>query len=91
MSGAQLTVRVDPEVLRRIGNLAKAMRRPRSYVIQEALERYLDYEEWFVQQIQEALKEAEEHPEHLLSHEEVMAGWRQRRAELLARAKAQAD
>lgn len=70
------SIRMDDEKLARIDSLAKAMNRSRAWVINEAVERYLDYEEWFIQQVQEGLKEAQ--AGNLFDHEEMVKKWEAR-------------
>jgi len=41
------TVRMDDHLLDRVDGIAKSLSRPRSWVITQALERFVDYEEWF--------------------------------------------
>ena len=53
------TVRIDDDMLGRIDCLANTLSRSRSWVINQAIERFLDYEEWFVQEVKDGLKEAE--------------------------------
>jgi len=45
--------------LNRIDGLAKALSRSRSWVINQAINRFLAYEEWFVQEVTNGLTEAE--------------------------------
>ena len=49
------TVRLADETLQRVDQLADAMNRSRAWVIKEAVDRYLDHEEWFVQQVTSAI------------------------------------
>ena len=53
------TVRIDDDMLGRIDCLANTLSRSRSWVINQAIERFLDYEEWFVQEVKGGLKEIE--------------------------------
>ncbi len=53
------TVRIDDDMLGRIDCLANMLSRSRSWVINQAIERFLDYEEWFVQEVKDGLKEIE--------------------------------
>lgn len=53
------TVRMEDEVLDRIDHLASELSRPRSWVINQAIERYLEYEEWFVCEVKAGLDEVE--------------------------------
>ena len=73
MSVKTASIRMDDEKLARIDNIAKAMNLSRAWVINKAIEQYLDYEEWFIQQVQEGLKEVE--AGNLLDHAEVTKKW----------------
>ena len=53
------TVRIDDDMLGRIDCLANTLSRSRSWMINQAIERFLDYEEWFVQEVKGGLKEIE--------------------------------
>jgi len=64
------TVRMENRTLKRIDGLAHAMSRSRAWVINQAVERYLDYEEWFVGEVKHALKQVE--AGEVLEHSEVV-------------------
>lgn len=51
------TVRMDDQLLQRVDGIAKSQSRSRSWVISQALERYVDYEEWFKLEVSEGLAE----------------------------------
>ena len=72
------TVRMQNRTLKRIDGLANAMSRSRAWVINQAVERYLDYEEWFVTEVTQALKEAERG--RLVGHATVVKRWERKRA-----------
>ena len=72
---ASLTVRVKPDTRTRLDNLARITRRSKSYVIEDALEQYLDVNEWQIKGIQEALHEADSHRAVFVDHDEVQASW----------------
>ena len=65
-----VTMRIPIAMKERIDWMAKAMARSRNYVMTEALQRYLDQEEWQLQDILEALEEARN--EEGMPHEDVM-------------------
>ena len=43
-------------------------------MINQAVDKYLNYEEWFVKEVQDGLKEAE-NPDNLTDHDEVVGKW----------------
>jgi len=72
-----MTIRVDRRTKSRLEKLAKAMDRTKSYLAAEALRAYVDLNEWQIQEIRAALKEAE--AGDFVSDEEVqgvMGKWR---------------
>ncbi|MBL7181124.1 MAG: CopG family transcriptional regulator, partial [Pseudomonadota bacterium] len=54
--------------------LAKALSRSRSWVINQAIERFLEYEEWFVKEVKDGLEEVERG--EITTHEEVVDRFR---------------
>ncbi len=68
------TVRIDDDVIGRIDGLANTLRRSRSWVINQAIGRFLDYEEWFVQEVKDGLKEIER--DEIARDDEVAARFR---------------
>lgn len=75
LKAASLTVRVKPSTRTRLDNLARITRRSKSFVIEDALEQYLDVNEWQIKGIQEALHEADSSGAVLVDHDEVLATW----------------
>ncbi len=53
------TVRIDDHVLNRVDGLAVELSRSRSWVINQAIKQFLNYEEWFLQEVNDGLKEVE--------------------------------
>ena len=51
------TVRIDDRVLGRVDDLAKELSRSRSWVINQAIGRFLEYEEWYVKEVKDGLDE----------------------------------
>jgi predicted transcriptional regulator len=68
------TVRIDNDMLGRVDGLAKSLSRSRSWVINQAIDRFLDYEEWFAKEVKDGLKEVERG--EIATHDEVVAGFR---------------
>jgi predicted transcriptional regulator len=71
MSKTHLSVRLKPKLGDRIDALAAAIERPRSYVVEKAIEEYIDREAWQVEAIRKGLADAE--AGLLVSHEAIEA------------------
>ncbi len=54
-----MTIRVDREIKNRLDKLAKAMDRTKSFLAAEAIRAYLELNEWQIEEIKAALKEAD--------------------------------
>lgn len=54
------SVRLDDELMEQIDHMAEVLARPRSWVITEALKRFVDQEEWFHEAVKAGLKDSEE-------------------------------
>jgi predicted transcriptional regulator len=52
------TIRMEDTVLDRVDSMAKSINRSRTWVINQAVERFLSYEEWFVLEVQAGMNEA---------------------------------
>ena len=72
------TVRIDRRTLKRFDGIARKRSRSRTSVITEAVERYLEYEEWFANEVRNGLREAE--MAKLVDHEVVVKEWEARLA-----------
>ncbi len=79
MSAAEktTTIRMDGRTLKRVDGLARAMSRSRAWVIKQALDHYLDYEEWFVRKVEGALKQAD--AGDVIDHEDLAKDWERKR------------
>ncbi len=53
------TVRMEENLLRRVDGIAKSLNRPRSWVLNQALERFVNYEEWYIQEVKNGLAEVD--------------------------------
>ena len=51
------TIRMEDAILDRVDSMAKSVNRSRTWVINQAVERFLSYEEWFVQEVQAGVSE----------------------------------
>jgi predicted transcriptional regulator len=75
-----LTWRVKPALKRKLDKVAAALDRPRSWILNQALESYLEQQSWQVAEIKQGLAEAE--AEDFASEDEVKAvfeKWRERK------------
>ena len=75
LKATSVTVRVKPTTKTRLEALAQATRRSKSYVIEEALELYLDVNEWQIHGIVQAVAEADSPDAVFVDHDEVLAKW----------------
>ena len=69
MPSATFTVRVDASAKNRLEKLAKNTGRSRSFLAAEAINEYLDVNEWQVAGIRRAIEEADRG--ELISHDQV--------------------
>jgi predicted transcriptional regulator len=70
MTDTTITVRVSTELRNRLEAIAKETRRSKSFLSNEAIERYVESEEEFIESIKQGMKELDEGKG--IPHEEVM-------------------
>ena len=68
--------RLDQSKIARLDRLAAAMDRSRSWVINQAIEQYLDHEEWFAEAVEEGIAAVDRGD--LVPHEEAVTAARDR-------------
>jgi RHH-type rel operon transcriptional repressor/antitoxin RelB len=54
-----MTIRLEPELKERLERLAEATQRSKSFLAAEALRDFVELNEWQIQEINEAIKEAD--------------------------------
>ena len=54
-----MTIRLEPELKERLDQLAQATQRSKSYLAGEALRDFIELNEWQIQEIDSAIKEAD--------------------------------
>ncbi len=54
-----MTIRLEPELKSRLDGLAKATHRSKSFLAAEAVREYIELNEWQIQEITTAIKEAD--------------------------------
>lgn len=80
MDKQTVSFRLDSDKVSTLDNLAEALDRDRSYLLNEAVTAYLKVQEWQIEQIKEGLRQANRGK--LIDHVRVTklaAGWRRRR------------
>ncbi len=70
------SIRLDEEKIARLDRFAAAMDRSRSWVINQAIEQYLDHEEWFAEAVEDGIAAADRGD--LVPHEEAVKAARDR-------------
>jgi predicted transcriptional regulator len=70
MTDTTITVRVSTELRDRLEAIAKETRRSKSFLSNEAIERYVESEEEYIESIKQGMKELDEGKG--IPHEEVM-------------------
>lgn len=72
---AMLTSRITPETSDRLQRLAQTTQRSKSYLTEQALEQYLDLNEWQISGINAAIDEANKNATSFVDHDQVMQQW----------------
>ena len=80
MASQTTSIRLDEEKLARIDRLAATIDRSRSWVMNQAIEQYLDHEEWFAEAVAEGIEAADRGD--LVSHDEAVTAARGRIAKV---------
>lgn len=70
---SSVSLRIQPATKERLDRLARAMRRPKSDLVEAAIEQYLDLNEWQLKEIEQGLQEIKEG--RVTPHAEVLAHW----------------
>jgi predicted transcriptional regulator len=52
------TIRMEDSMLNRVDSMAKVMNRSRTWVINQAIQHFLNYEEWFTNEVAAGIEEA---------------------------------
>jgi RHH-type rel operon transcriptional repressor/antitoxin RelB len=71
-----VTVRIKPEIAARLEKLAELMDRSKSYLAAEAIEEYLEINEWQVQAIKEGIAAADRG--ETVNFEDIKKHWEKR-------------
>lgn len=79
IKAAVINIRVKPATKKRLEDLAHVTKRTKSYIAEEALEAYLDVNEWQINGIIDAIKEADSPNAEWTDHSDVKAKWEAKR------------
>jgi predicted transcriptional regulator len=71
-----ISFRLESEKVAALDQLAKAQTRDRTFLLNEAVDAYLDNQQWQIKHIQEGLRQAEAGMG--ADHDQVRAKWRRR-------------
>ena len=72
----QVSFKLEANTKRRLEALAAATRRTKTFVLEEAINHYLDLNEWQIKSIQEGLEDAR--AGRIITHETLVAKWERR-------------
>ena len=72
MASKTLSVRLEPQLVDRLSEMAAAMDRPRAWLMAHAIRSFVEHEEWFVEAVQAGLDSAD--AGRLVEHDRV-ASW----------------
>jgi predicted transcriptional regulator len=72
----QVSFKLETNTKRRLEALAAATRRTKTFVLEEAINQYLDVNEWQIKSIEEGLADAK--AGRIINHETLVAKWEKR-------------
>lgn len=79
---AAVSFRIEPGIKERLEILAKVTHRSKSFLVSNALETFLDVNEWQIKGVIEAVQEADSPNADWSDHQNVKAKWEAKRAKV---------
>ena len=73
-----VSLRLDPEIRKRLDDLATAMDRSRASIAAEAVKQYIDLQEWQISAIKAGVEQADQG--EFIDHAKLKAKWEKRLA-----------
>lgn len=70
------SIRVEERKLKRLDRLARSLDRPRSWVLGQAIDRFIEHEEWFAREVERGVAQADRG--ELIPHDDVISELRGR-------------
>ncbi len=77
-----VNLRIQPTTKERLERLALVTKRSKSFIVEAAIENYLDLNEWQIKGIIEAVKEADSPNAEWTNHADVKAKWEAKRDQM---------
>ena len=75
MKNATMTVRTSMEIKNRLNRFAQTTHRTKSYILDQAINEYLDTHEWQVLEIEKAVERADSLDAEWVNHEDMKSKW----------------
>ena len=82
---ALVSLRLDPEIRKRLDELARVTERSRASIAAEAVKQYIDLQEWQITAIQKGIEQADRG--EFIDHAKLKAKWEKRLAAQLDKAR----
>jgi len=76
MTAKVTSIRVEERKLKRLDRLARTMDRPRSWVLSQAIDRYIEHQDWFAREVERGVEQADRG--ELIPHDQVMSELKER-------------
>jgi predicted transcriptional regulator len=70
------SIRVDERKLKRLDRLARSIDRPRSWVLGQAIDQYIEHQDWFTREVERGLEQADRG--EFIPHDQVMSEVKER-------------
>lgn len=71
MAAKVTSIRVEERKLKRLDRLARSLDRPRSWVLGQAIDRFIEHEEWFAREVERGVAQADRG--ELIQHDDVIS------------------
>ena len=71
------SVRLDEETLKKVGQIAESMDRPRAWLMAQAIKQYVEREQRFMEDVKIGVKAADDG--RLVDHKELKTRWENKR------------
>ena len=76
MAAKVTSIRLDERKLKQLDRLARSIDRPRSWVLGQAIDQYIEHQDWFTREVERGIEQAD--GGELIPHDQVMSEVRER-------------